>query len=278
MCHAYKRKIGDEGELVDGTQSGKGTIFPVQQFYRLPSCYSPNRFPQAYVIVVPLPCYLPACNSPEDTHGSNGTIGMKGTASYKELKSLFDEPTMPSWEEFVSGLDAQAPPSSEECASDFEEMVNKGTKLAREIIMDPCEGSLSALQPNGIVLEANVKELTLAEKMKELKTKVEEMAVITESLSNLESKEIDFEVNANNLEGNTTELETKAEEMAAMPMLSLVLPQTEDTGLEGSTLSWLEEEEPPIENTEESDEIFQRNNEESPPVIEQEGLSSERFV
>ena len=137
MCDAYKRKIGDEGELVDGTQSGKGTIFPVQQFYRLPSCYSPNRFPQAYVIVVPLPCYLPACNSPEDTHGSNGTIGMKGTASYKELKSLFDEPTMPSWEEFVSGLDAQAPPSSEECASDFEEMVNKGTELAREIIMDP---------------------------------------------------------------------------------------------------------------------------------------------
>jgi hypothetical protein len=85
------------------------------------------------------------------------------------------------------------------------------------------------------VLEANVKELTLAEKMKELKTKVEEMAVITESLSNLESKEIDFEVNANNLEGNTTELETKAEEMAAMPMLSLVLPQTEDTGLGGGT-------------------------------------------
>ena len=128
------------------------------------------------------------------------------------------------------------------------------------------------------MLEANVKELTLAEKMKELKTKVEEMAVITESLSNLESKEIDFEVNANNLEGNTTELETKAEEMAAMRMLSLVLPQTEDTGLERSTLSWSEEEEPPIENTEESDEIFQRNNEESPPVIEQEGLSSERFV
>jgi hypothetical protein len=133
-----------------------------------------------------------------------------------------------------------------------------------------------------MVLEANAKELNLTEKMKELETKAEEIAVMTESLSDflsdLESKDIDFEVNAKDPEENTTELETKAEEMAAVMMLSLVSPQLKDTCLEGSTRSWSEDEEPPIENTKESDEIFQRNNDESSPVIEQGGLISERFV
>jgi hypothetical protein len=58
MSYAYKRKNGDEGELADGTQSGKSTVVPVQQVYCLPSCHSPNRFPQGYAIVVPLPCIL----------------------------------------------------------------------------------------------------------------------------------------------------------------------------------------------------------------------------
>ena len=208
---------------------------------------------------------------------------MRETSFYKELESLLDEPTMPSWEEFVSGLDAQAStmPSSEGFGSNFEEMANKDTEL-REITMEPCEGVRSALQPNGMVLEANAKELNLTEKMKELETKAEEIAVMTESLSDflsdLESKDIDFEVNAKDPEENTTELETKAEEMAAVMMLSLVSPQLKDTCLEGSTRSWSEDEEPPIENTKESDEIFQRNNDESSPVIEQGGLISERFV
>ena len=206
---------------------------------------------------------------------------MRETSFYKELESLLDEPTMPSWEEFVSGLDAQARPCRQEgFGSNFEEMANKDTEL-REITMEPCEGVRSALQPNGMVLEANAKELNLTEKMKELETMAEEI-VMTESLSDFlsdsESKDIDFEVNAKDPEENTTELETKAEEMAAVMMLSLVSPQLEDTCLEGSTRSWSEDEEPPIENTKESDEIFQRNNDESSPVIEQGGLISERFV
>ncbi len=268
MSYAYKRKNGDEGELADGTQSGKSTVVPVQQVYCLPSCHSPNRFPQGYAIVVPMPCYFASFNSPEDSDGSN----MRETSFYKELESLLDEPTMPSWEEFVSGLDAQAPtmPSSERFASDFEEMANKDTEL-REITMEPCEGVRSALQRNGMVLEAKAKEPTLTEKMKELETKAEEIADMTESLS-------DFEVNVKDPEENTTEPETKAEEMAAVMMMSLVSPQLEDTCLEGSTRSWSEDEEPPIENTKESDEIFQRNNDESPPVIEQGGLISERLV
>ena len=171
MSYAYKRKNGDEGELADGTQSGKGTVVPVQQIYCLPSCHSPNRFPQGYAIVVPLPCYFASFNSPEDSDGSN----MRETSFYKELESLLGGPTMPSWEEFVSVLDAQAPtmPSSEGFGSNFEEMANKDTEL-REITMEACERNRSALQRNGIVLEANAKELTLTEKMKELETKAEE--------------------------------------------------------------------------------------------------------
>ena len=280
MSYAYKRKNGDEGELADGTQSGKSTAVPVQQVYCLPSCHSPNRFPQGYAIVVPLPCYFASFNSPEDSDGSN----MRETSFYKELESLLDEPTMPSWEEFVSGLDAQAStmPSSEGFGSNLEEMANTDTEL-REITMEPCEGVRSVLQPNGMVLEANAKELNLTEKMKELETKAEEIADMTESLLDYVFK--DFEVNAKDPEENASELETKVEGMAAMTMTSLASSQLEDTGFEGSARSWSkeeeeekEDEEPPIENTKESDEIFQRNNDESPPVIEQGGLISERLV
>ena len=214
---------------------------------------------------------------------------MKGTASYKELKSLFNEPTMPSWEEFVSGLDAQAPtmPSWEEFASDFEERANKDTEL-REITMEPCEEIRSALQPNGMVLEANAKELNLTEKMKELETKAEEIAVMTESLSDflsdLESKDIDFEVNAKDPEENKTELKSKPKDMDSTTMPSLASSQLEDTSLEGSKRSWSEEEAPSIEDrqqidafTKEPDEIVQSNNEESPSAMKQGGSCSGRF-
>ena len=276
MCDVYKKKIGS-GELSDGMISAKSTFVPVQQFYCLPPCYSPSRFTQAYAFTVPLPCYLPSFNSPYDS-GSNDTIGMKGTASYKELKSLFDEPTMPSWEEFVSGLDAQARtmPSWEEFASDFEERAYRDIELeAMAITMVPWERSRSDL-------EANAKDL--AEKMEELENKADKMAAMAESLSDLESKEIVFEVNAKDPEENKAELVTKAVEMAAMPMMSLTSSQLEDSGLEGSKRSWSEEEEPSIEDrqqidayTKEPDEIVQSSNDENVSAIKQGGSCSGRF-
>jgi hypothetical protein len=147
---------------------------------------------------------------------------------------------MASWEEFISELDTRAPtmPSWEGFATDFEEMVNKGTELeAKAITMQPWEESLLDLESNGIEVEANAKELIPEE--------------------------------------NKTELETKIEEMAAITMQSLTSSELEDTGLDGSKRSWSEEEEPSIEDrqhidayTKEPDEIFPRKNKESPSVIE----------
>ena len=269
MCDVYKRKNDDcyNGELSDGMISVKSTYVPMH-----PPFYCPSRFPQAYVDV-PLPCYLPSFNSIDDS-GSNGTIGMKGTASYTELESLFGEPTMPSWEEFVAGLDAQAPtmPSWEEFVSDFEERSYRDIELeAMKISIEPWEGSRSDL-------ETNVKDL--AENKTELKTKADEMAAMAESLSDLE---FDFEVNVKDLEESKTELETKPKEMASMTMPSIASSHLEDAGLEGSKRSWSEEEELLIEDWQQIDafkephEIFQSNNDESPSAIKQGGSCSGRF-
>jgi len=89
-------------------------------------------------------------------------------------------------------------------------------------------------------------------------------------------KEIDFEINAKDPEENATELETKVEG-------TLAWSQLKDTGLEGSTRSWSEEEELLIEDWQqidafkEPDEIFQSNNDESPSAIKQGGSCSGRF-
>ena len=274
MCDAYKKKNGDcyKGELSDGMRSGKSTVVPVHQLHYLPAFFSSNRFPQAYTLVVPLPCYLPSFTSPDDS-GSNGS-NMKGTAFYKELESLLDEPTMPSWEEFVSGLDAQAPtmPSWEEFASDFEERAYRDIELeAMAITKEPWERSRSDLESNAKGLAEN-------------KTELETKDIMAESLSDLESNDIDFEVNAKDPEENKTEQKTKPKEMDSMTMPSLASSQLEDTSLEGSKRSWSKEEEPSIEDrqqidayTKEPDEIVQSNNEESPSAIKQGGSCSGRF-
>ncbi len=243
MCDAYKKKNGDcyKGELSDGMRSVKSTYVPVHQLHYLPAFFSSSRFPQAHTLVVPLPCYLPSFTSPDDS-GSNGT-SMKGTASYKELKSLLDEPTMPSWEEFVSGLDAQAPtmPSWEEFASDFEERAYRDIELeAMAITKEPWERSRSDLESN-------------AKGLAEHKTELETKDIMAESLSDLESNDIDFEVNAKDPEENKTELKTKPKEMDSMTMPSLASSQLEDTSLEGSKRSWSEEEEPSIEDRQQID-------------------------
>ena len=94
MTGINKEKSGNDqydGELLAGTLDN-GAVFPAQQ-----SCHVPAFF------VVPYP-YLVSFNPPE------GTPVMKETPSFDNLESLLDVSTCPpSWENFVSELDAQAP-------------------------------------------------------------------------------------------------------------------------------------------------------------------------
>jgi hypothetical protein len=165
---------------------------------------------------------------------------MKGTASYKELKSLFNEPTMPSWEEFVSGLDAQAPtmPSWEEFASDFEERAYRDIELeAMAITKEPWERSRSDL-------ESNAKDL--AENKTELKSKPKDMDSTT--MPSLASSQLED----TSLEGSKR---SWSEEEA---------PSIEDRQQIDAF-------------TKEPDEIVQSNNEESPSAMKQGGSCSGRF-